>query len=78
MLSGAHLEQKSWVEIVSIALYLIKKSPTLSIFDKMPMETWPGHKPSLRYFRVFRCKAYARAKGKMNKVGEKGYEMYLY
>lgn len=57
MLSGTSLEQRFWVEVVSIACYLINKSPTLALVDKTLIEAWSDHKLSLRHLRVFGCKA---------------------
>ena len=59
MLSGAGLEQKFWAEAITTTCYLINRSPTSALVDKMPMEAWLGHKPSLRHLRVFGCEAYA-------------------
>ncbi|GLJ24035.1 hypothetical protein SUGI_0457820 [Cryptomeria japonica] len=59
MLSGAGLEQKFWAEAVATTFYLINMSPTSALVDKMPMEEWLGHPPSLRHLRVFGCEAYA-------------------
>ncbi|GLJ29753.1 hypothetical protein SUGI_0587340 [Cryptomeria japonica] len=72
MLSGAGLEQKFWAEAIATACYLINRSPTLSLVDKMPMEAWSGHKPSLRHLRVFGCEAYAHVpKEKRTKLENK-------
>lgn len=37
MLSGIGLEQKIWAEIVATTCYLINKSPTSALVDKMSM-----------------------------------------
>ena len=52
ILSGANLEQKFWVESVATTYYLINRTPTYTLVDKMPMEAWLGHKPSLRHLIV--------------------------
>jgi hypothetical protein len=72
MLSGDNLEQRFWAEVVAISCYLIKWSPTLSLVDKIPIEAWPSHKPSLRHFRFFGCDEYAHvSKEKRTKLENK-------
>ena len=47
MLGGASLENKLWVEVVSIACYVIKRSSIPPL-----MEYWMGKKPSLQHLQV--------------------------
>ncbi|GLJ53242.1 hypothetical protein SUGI_1134750 [Cryptomeria japonica] len=72
MLSGTSLEQKFWVEVVATTCYLINRSSTSTCVDKMPMEAWSGHKPSLRHLRVLGCEAYLHVlKEKQTKLENK-------
>ena len=52
MLGGASLENKLWVEVVSIACYVIKRSSISPLMDEIPMEDWMGKKPSLQHIHV--------------------------
>ena len=47
MLGGASLENKLWVEVVSIACYVIKRYSISPL-----MEDWMGKKPSLQHIHV--------------------------
>jgi hypothetical protein len=53
MLSGVGLEKMFWVEVVSIACYLINRSPTLVPVNKTLVEVWKIKNPSLQHLRVF-------------------------
>jgi hypothetical protein len=54
MLSGADLEKKLSIEVVST-----NKSPTSSLMDTIPIEVWMGKKPSLENLHDFGCEEYA-------------------
>jgi hypothetical protein len=59
MISGVGLEKMFWVEVVSIACYLINISPTLVPINKTPVEVWKRKNPSHQHLHVFCCEAYA-------------------
>ncbi|GAU43236.1 hypothetical protein TSUD_241260 [Trifolium subterraneum] len=46
------LPNEFWGEAVTIACYVLNKSPT-KILDKVPEEIWNGSTPSVKYLRVF-------------------------
>lgn len=72
MLSGAGLEQKFWAKAIATTCYLINKSPTSALVDKMSMEAWSGHTPSLRHLIVFGFEEYAHVqKEKRTKLENK-------
>ena len=56
MLIGAHLPQ---TEALSTAVYLKNRSLTKALGSLTPYEAWSGIKPSVDYFKVFGCAAYA-------------------
>eukprot|EP00253_Pinus_taeda_P034260 PITA_34260 len=58
MLSGAGLGQEFWAEAVETTCYLVNRSPSSALEDKIPQEVWTGKKPSLSHLRVFGCHAY--------------------
>jgi hypothetical protein len=75
MLSGVKLGKEFWVEAVSIACYLVYKSPSLVLDEKTPQEVWTGKKPSLTHLKVFGCDAYVHVpkenRSKLDKKDEK-------
>lgn len=72
MLSGANLEKKLSAKAVTIACYLINKSPTSTLMDKTPIEVYMSKKPSLQHLCVFGCEAYAHvSKAKQSKLDNK-------
>ncbi|KAH9291059.1 hypothetical protein KI387_044630, partial [Taxus chinensis] len=72
MLIGAGLEKRFWAEAVTTTCYLINRSPTSMLVDKMPMEVWLGKKHSIRHLRVFGYEAYAHVpKEKRTKLDSK-------
>jgi transposase InsO family protein len=59
LLTGKCVPKRFWPEAVVWATYVINRSPTLSVKDVTPEEAWSGVKPSVGYFRIFGCLAYA-------------------
>ena len=59
MLKAKNMPKEFWAEAVSCAVYLSNKSPTKSVKDKTPQETWSGMKPNVDNLRVFGSIAYA-------------------
>ena len=59
MLVGAKLPQKFWAEALATAVYLRNRSPTKSISDSTPYESWSGRKATANHLKVFGCVAYA-------------------
>eukprot|EP00253_Pinus_taeda_P036658 PITA_36658 len=53
MLSGAGLGQEFLEEVVDTACYLVNRSPSLVLEDKIPQEVWTGKKPSLSHLRLW-------------------------
>jgi len=58
MLGGARLGQEFWEEAVDTTCYLVNRSPSSALEEKIPQEVWTGKKPSLSHLRVFGCDAY--------------------
>lgn len=59
ILSTASLGQEFWVEAINIAAYLIDKSPTTTLTEKIPKKVWTGKPINYSHLVVFGCNAYA-------------------
>lgn len=59
MLSNARLEKDMWAEAISIACYLVNRSPSTTIDYKISEEVWTGHSVDYSNLRVFGCHAFA-------------------
>ena len=59
MMSRSNLPNFLWGEAIKIAMYILNRVPSKSIF-KTPFELWIGKKPSLNHFRVWGCPAEVR------------------
>ncbi|WVZ61751.1 LOW QUALITY PROTEIN: hypothetical protein U9M48_011574 [Paspalum notatum var. saurae] len=53
-----------WGEAVTMALFILNRSPTQSVEGKTPYEVWHGHQPAVHFFRTFGCVAHVKAGGK--------------
>ena len=58
MLSGVGLGQEFWVEAVGTTCYLVNRSPSSALDEKIRHEVWIEKNPSLQHLRVFGCDAY--------------------
>jgi hypothetical protein len=67
MLSGAKLEQEFWKDAVGTACYLVNRSPSSVLDEKMPHEVWNVKKPSLEHLSVFGRDAYVHVQ-KENRI----------
>jgi hypothetical protein len=59
MLAGMNVPKRFWPEAVLWATHVLNRSPTMSVKDITPEEAWSNMKPSVHYFKVFGCLAYA-------------------
>ena len=59
MLKGKNLPNEYWAEAVACAIYILNRSPTKIVRDKIPQEAWSGKHHCVSHFRVFVCIAYA-------------------
>jgi len=60
MLLGSKLAKSFWSEAVLAALYVINRSPTSALNDKVPAAMWNKEKPSVKKLKVFGCIAFLR------------------
>ena len=57
MMSYSSLPISFWGYSLQTAVYILNVVPSKSI-KKTPLELWNGHKPSLRHFRIWGCRAH--------------------
>ncbi|CAJ2647282.1 unnamed protein product [Trifolium pratense] len=58
MLNDKKVPKKFWPESVKWAVYVLNRSPTLSVKDVTPEEAWSSMKPSVKHFKIFGCLAF--------------------
>ena len=75
MLKARHLSNEYWEEAVACVFYVINRSPTKSVMNKVPEEAWSGMSCSVSHFKVFGCGTYAHVpkqiRGKLDDQSEK-------
>jgi len=59
LLKEKHLSNEFSGEAVACSIYILNRSATKSVKNKVPQEAWSGMKSSVSHFRVFGCVAYA-------------------
>jgi hypothetical protein len=47
-------------EVVTMAMFILNRSPTYSVKGRTPYEVWHGVKPSIHYLRTFGCVAHIK------------------
>ena len=60
---NAGLENKFWVKAVSMACYLINRSPRAALDEKVADEVWTSNEVDYSRLRVFGCPAYVHIAG---------------
>ncbi|MCO5550786.1 hypothetical protein L7F22_004277 [Adiantum nelumboides] len=91
MLKAKSLPHKLWMKAIACAAYVLNRCPTRALKTFTPYESWYDRKPSVSYFCVFGCLAYAhipqQLRGKLDdkavkcifvgySSGSKGYRLY--
>ena len=59
MLSYKKLSNEYWAEAVACSVYLLNRSPTVSIKNLVPEEAWSATKTGVTHLRVFGSVAFA-------------------
>ena len=59
MLSNKKLWDEYWVEAVGCLVYLLNRSPTVTIQDNIREELWSGTKTSVAHLRIFGSVSFA-------------------
>lgn len=72
MLSEKEMPRMFWPEAVKWTTFVLNRCPTVAVQDMTPQEAWSGEKPSVDFFRVFGCMAYAHVpKAKRTKLEDR-------
>ncbi|GAU37412.1 hypothetical protein TSUD_361170 [Trifolium subterraneum] len=58
MVKQKGLPHRFWGEAVSTAVYILNRSPTKKLIDKVPVEVWSKCKPSVNHIKVFGSLSY--------------------
>nr|AAC62132.1 copia-like retroelement pol polyprotein [Arabidopsis thaliana] len=73
MLSESGLDKKFWAKAASTAVYLINRSPSSSIENKIPEELWTSAVPNFSGLKRFGCVVYVYSQeGKLDPRAKKG------
>jgi transposase InsO family protein len=59
MLKEKQLSNGFWGEAIDLSVYVLNRSPTKSVNNKVPQEAWTCMSCNVAHFRVFGCVAYA-------------------
>jgi len=75
ILKGRNLSNEYGAEAIACVAYVINRSPTKSVMNKVPEEAWLGMSCSVSHLKVFGCVAYTHVpkelRGKLDDKGEK-------
>ena len=75
MFKGRNLSNEYWVEVVACVVFVINRSPTNSVMNRVPEDAWSSMSCNVSHLRVFGCVAYAHVtkalRGKLDDQGEK-------
>lgn len=58
MILHSKLKKPFWSKAILNAIYVINRSPTTALTNKVPAELWFGKRPCVRKIKVFGCLAY--------------------
>ena len=65
MMKEKHLSNEHWGDAVTCSVYILNRSPTKSVKDRVPQQAWSGKCSSISHLRIFGCVAYAHVLEKM-------------
>jgi hypothetical protein len=60
-----------WGKAVVTAIYILNRSPTKALDDRMPYAAWHRRKPAVPHLRVFGCLAFAKELGHIDKLDDR-------
>ena len=79
MLSEKKIPKTLWPKAVNWTIYVLNRSPIVSIKNVTPEEAWSGVKPSIEHFRVFECVAHVHVPdARRIKLDNKSFECVLF
>lgn len=62
-MKSMQVPSRFWAEAISVAVYVLNRSPTKSLQNKTPFEAWHGKKPSVNHLKVFGCTSHVKLIG---------------
>ncbi|KAK2454958.1 hypothetical protein QL285_002459 [Trifolium repens] len=78
MVKQKQLPKRFWGEAVSTAVYILNRSPTRRLVDKVPEEVWSKVKPSVSHLKVFGSLCYKHVPdARRKKLDDKSEAMIL-
>ena len=78
MLSHKKLSNEYWDEAVRCSVYLLNKSPTVTVQDKIPEEAWSGTKTSVSHLRILCSVAFAHKPDELRRKLDKKSERCIF
>ena len=73
LLNMSSIPKDFWPEVVTWSIHILKRSPTFVVQNMPPEEAWSGRRPTVDYFKIFGCIAYAHIPNvKRKKLENKG------
>ena len=78
MLKEKHLPNEYWGEALACSIYILNRSPTKSVKNKVPQEAWSGRSCSVAHLRIFGCVAYAHVPKELRKKLDDKSEKYIF
>jgi len=70
MLKEKQFSNYLWRETISFSIYVLNRSPTKSVKNKVPQEAWTCMSCSVAHFRVFGCVEYAHDPKELRKLDD--------
>ena len=78
MLSHKKLSYEYWAQVVGCSVYLLNRSPTVTVQDKIPEEVWSGTKTSVAHLRIFGFVAFAHIPNELRRKLDKKSEHCIF
>lgn len=60
---NSRISKDLWAYVVSIAVYLLNRSPSIALDNKTTQEVWKGKEVDYSGIKIFRCLAYVNVPG---------------
>ena len=78
MLSHKKLSNEYWAEAVGCSVYLLNRSPTVTVQDKIPEEAWSGTKTSVSHLRIFGSVTFAHIPNELRRKLDKKSDICIF
>ena len=72
------LSNEYWAEAVACSIYLLNRSPTVSVQDKIPEETWSVTKTIVAHLRVFGYVSFSHVPNELRRNMDKKSEQCIF